>query len=182
MKRRVVRSIIRTKLTLQSVNRATADLLKWRDKYISLADGLSEEQGCRSVMVPEMIGVDPEMRGWSYYQLLEHNAIVNKAMSLNVRSLMTGKGRRIIEKFNPKTDVLPQESVGVEQVEAFSHSVDEHISLIKEFTHLKGSETSQHPIFGEFNAHMWHGMAGVHLGVHYKQARMIVKEAKSSLS
>jgi len=174
MKKKIVRAIIRAKLKRQSVEKGSAELKKWGEKYLELGKGLTEEQASKTVTVPEMMGVDSDMTNWSYYQLLEHNTIVNNTMSLNVGALMTGKGKRLVEKFNPKTDVLPSADAGREQVELFQQSIEYHIDIIREFEDLNSEGTNTHPVFGDFNAHMWHGMMGVHLGVHYKQAKMIV--------
>jgi len=179
MKKIIVRKVVRSKLSWQSVSKASAEAEKWKEAYLDLAGQLSPDQGARSIAVPTMLGVDEEMTNWSFYQLLAHNTIVNNAMSRNVRALMTGEGRDQLEKFNPKTDVLPEEGMGEEQVELFSQSVKDHLHIVSQFGHLKSASRNNHPVFGSFDAHMWHGMLGFHLKVHFKQAQMIAEEATS---
>ena len=175
MKKYIIRTVVRTKLSLQSVQKGSNLLSDWGQKYLDLGKGLSYAQASQPVSVPEMLGVDSDMTGWSYYQLLEHNAIVNRIMSLNVKMLMTGEGKDILEQFNPKTDVMPGDTVGSEQVENFQKSIDEHLQMVKHFAHLNSKDTRDHPLFGSFNAHKWHGMISFHLGVHFKQAQLIFK-------
>ena len=178
MRKHIVRKVVRTRLKLQSVEKGCRTLNQWGERYLELGKSLTEEQAIKSITVPEMLGVDSDMTGWSYYQLLEHNAIVNKVMSLNVKMLMTGKGKKVLESFNPKADVLPSENAGSEQIKHFQDSIDGHLIMMKEFDSLKSDGSNTHPLFGEFNAHMWNGMIGFHLSVHYNQAKMIVDKCQ----
>ncbi len=178
MRKHIVRKVVRTRLKLQSLEKGCLTLNRWGEKYLELGKSLTEEQAGQTVRVPESLGVDSDMTGWSYYQLLEHNAIVNEVMSLNVKMLMTGQGKKVIESFNPKTDVLPSEDAGSEQMKHFQDSIDDHLMTMKGFDDLKSDGTNTHPLFGEFDAHMWHGMIGLHLKVHYKQAKMIVDKCQ----
>lgn len=173
MKKKIIRTVIRTRLKYQSLEAGCMNLQKWGDKYIALAESLGAERAAQRCEVPVMMGVDPEMTGWSYYELLEHNTIVNQALSLNVQFLMTGRGKRLIEAFDPKTDVLPKGEINEACIERFRNSIDDHITLVRQFPALKSKERRAHPVFGPFDAHMWHGMTGVHLAVHFKQAQMI---------
>ncbi len=177
MKKIIVKQVVRSRLAWQSVTSASAEAEKWRDAYLKLGEALNANQGTESITVPEMLGVDAEMTNWSFYQLLAHNTIVNQAMTRNVKALMTGEGLEALKKFNPKTDVLPEVSVGEEQMALFAESVQNHLDTVAQFGHLKSQLRNDHPVFGSFDAHMWHGMFGFHLKVHFKQAEMIVEKA-----
>jgi len=174
----VLRLVVQSLFTCQS--RATA--LRKADKalgdYLALAEGLSPEAGQRGVRVPPMRGVDEEMRDWSFYQLLEHNTIVNRVITKTIESLVQGRPPRFAEKMDPKRDVLPSEQPGAEQVERFAESVRDHVSTVAELGPLRGTITTPHPLFGVFDAHKWTCMFAFHLAVHLPQAEYVVREAK----
>ncbi len=177
MKSSLVRFYIRRKLSWQSVQGAVDEIKKWEERYLELAHKLSSHQLDVVIPVPEMMGVDKEMTQWSYNQLLAHNTIVNRAMTANVKRLMTGEQDEEFEGFDPKHDVLPGAELSSDQDQLFARSIADHLEVVKRFGHLKSARTSEHPVFGVFDAHMWHGMFGGHLGVHYKQAEMIAYRA-----
>ena len=124
------------------------------------------------------MGVDADMTQWSFYQLMEHNAIVNRTMTRVVCALMTSEGVEELNRFDPKHDVLPASEVGSEAVAEFRQSVEDHLLAVEKFDHLKSTLRRNHPIFGSFDAHMWHGMFGLHLKVHVNQAKRIADGAK----
>lgn len=63
----VTKAIIRTKFLLTSRNMASGMIRSNADAYQRLADRLGAGEGMEQVTVPPMIGVDPEMRGWSFF-------------------------------------------------------------------------------------------------------------------
>ena len=144
------------------------------DAYLDLADRFGPALALEPVTVPPMIGVDPEMQGWSFFQLLEHNAIVNRSISAIVEALALGKEPEGAALIDPKTDVLPKGLSGPEQLVAFRSSVDDYLSMVSTLPELKGTEERPHPLFGPFDAHKWHCMFGLHLGLHLNQARKIL--------
>jgi len=130
------------------------------------------------ITVLPMIGVDPEMRGWSFFQILEHNAIVNRSISATVEALALGKPPSGAALINPKSDVLPKGVSGPEQVEEFRRSVDDYLSMLAELPSLRGTAETTHPVFGSFDAHKWHCMFGFHLGLHLRQASVVLSRVK----
>jgi hypothetical protein len=132
------------------------------------------ESGVKPVMVPSMIGVDPEMRGWSFFQILEHNTIVNRSIAAMVEALALGKEPSGAALINPKTDVLPKDLSGPEQTSLFRQSVDDYLDLLTALPSLCGTAQRMHPVFGSFDAHKWHCMLGFHLGLHLKQAETVL--------
>ncbi|MEM7791781.1 MAG: hypothetical protein AAF546_10300, partial [Verrucomicrobiota bacterium] len=130
------------------------------------------------VQVPAMPGVDPEMQEWSFFMLMEHNAIVNRSISALVEHLVNGSPMAEAGKIDPKTDRLPRNSAGLEQIEQFRKSVEDHLKMSSGLKRLRKTPTKRHPIFGEFDAHQWHCMFGFHLMLHFKQARLIAKGSK----
>jgi len=170
----LIRFIIRTKFLLTSREKASRIIRENADCYVDLADRFGPASAIEPVTVPPMIGVDPEMRGWSFFQILEHNAIVNRSISAMVEALALGKEPTGAALINPKTDVLPKGLSGPDQVEAFRVSVDDHLALVAKLPELKGTAERPHPVFGPFDAHKWHCMFGLHLGLHLHQARKIL--------
>jgi hypothetical protein len=45
---------------------------------------------------------------------------------------------------------------------------------------LRGTGTSPHPVFGDFDAHKWNCMFTFHLGLHLPQAEYVVGKAMAS--
>ena len=143
-------------------------------RYLALAQGLPEEGGRRTVEVPWMPGVDEDMRRWSFFMILEHNTIVNRAITANVVQLARGEDPSGAAIIDVKHDVMPSASAGSEQVDAFALSVRQHVEAVEALLALRGTKTSPHPIFGPFDAHQWNCMFAFHLRLHLRQARFVV--------
>jgi len=171
----LVKTIIRTKFSLTSKAATTKQSEKHLASYLQLAEQLGDLQGQESVQVPKMIGVDEEMRGWSFYELLEHNVIVNRVIKTTVSHLVNGESLDSIKGMNPKSDVMPSSAAGAEQVEAFKVSTEDYLKMVEAMGDLKGTKRLRHPVFGHFDAHMWHCMFAFHLKIHLKQAQTIVR-------
>lgn len=168
----ILRKIVRTRFSLTSrkaVERQTKAALK---EYLQLANGLNEITGSTPVTVPRMLGVDEDMRGWSFFMLLRHNTIVNHAISANISRLALGEPEPT-QKFDVKKDVMPDVECGIEQVALFKASVISHLDSLKSLGCLKGTRMTKHPLFGSFDAHKWNCMLAFHLKIHLKQASLI---------
>ena len=170
----IVRTVVRTKFLLTSRDQALRAIRSHADGYMNLADRFGASEGMEQVTVPAMIGVDPEMRGWSFFQILEHNAIVNRSIAATVEALALGKEAMGVALINPKTDVLPKGLSGPEQIGLFRQSVDDYQAMLASLPSLRGTAETMHPVFGSFDAHKWHCMFGFHLGLHLKQAEKVL--------
>ncbi|MBG7607150.1 MAG: DinB family protein [Verrucomicrobia bacterium] len=167
-----LKTIVRTRFRLasaKSVEKQSRDVLA---QYLKLAKGIDETSGKRPVTVPSMLGVDEDMRGWSFFSLLQHNTLVNRAISSNIRRLALGEPPPETP-FDVKNDVMPSPDCGIEQVELFEKSVTDHLAMIAGLPGLRGTQQTDHPIFGSFDAHMWNCMFAFHLKIHLKQADLI---------
>ena len=164
-----------------SRNQARHQALKMSEKYTELASGISNKTGRLCVEVPPMRGVDEDMRRWSFYMILEHNTIVNKGITATVCQLAKGESLHGAATIDMKKDVMPTISAGEEQYEAFRDSVKEHLASVNKLGKLRGTPTSLHTMFGEFDAHKWNCMFSFHLRVHYPQAVHVVRTAKGSI-
>ena len=168
----ILRSLIRTRFAITpraKIVRQTKVLLK---EYLQLANGLDEIEGSTPVTVPRMLGVDEDMRGWSFFMLLRHNTIVNHAITANVSRLALGEPEPT-QKFDVKKDVTPDVESGIEQVALFKSSVIAHLNALDDLGNLKGTRTTHHRLFGPFDAHKWNCMFAFHLKIHLRQASLI---------
>ena len=86
----IIRTAVRTRFALTSRERATGQARQQLDRYLALAETVDAARGARPVRVPRMPGIDEDMRDWTFFQILEHNAIVNGAISGVVQSLAWG--------------------------------------------------------------------------------------------
>ena len=170
----IIKAVIRTKFLLTSREQASRIIRSNADVYLRLADRFGAGEGMKQVTVPPMVGVDPEMRDWSLFQILEHNAIVNRSIAATVEALVLGMEPSGAALINPKTDVLPKGVSGPEQVDFFRCSVDDYLTLNATLPELRGTTVTPHPLFGWFDAHKWHCMLGFHLGLHLKQAEKVL--------
>jgi len=170
-----MKTLIRSYLKLQSREKALDQASAQLALYLSLSQSLTESIGMKVVEVPLMPGVDEDMTHWSFYMLLAHNTIVNRSITALTLQLAKGEELHGPAVLDPKHDVLPRQSVGVEQVQRFQDSIEEHLSSVRELhgVNLRKTRTVDHPLFGPFTAHMWNGMFTLHLRIHNRQARMI---------
>ena len=170
MKRAVIRKVVKGRFAVTSRKKASSQARKAMEEYLRLVESVGPELAARAVRVPSMLGVDEDMREWSLCMILEHNAIVNRRITPTVRALATGQEVPSNGDFDPKKDVMPSLAPGVEQVEDFRESVEEHLRVVADLPELKGTAKTLHPVFGPFDAHQWHCMFAFHLEIHLRQA------------
>lgn len=168
----ILKSIIRIRFALTSRSSANAQIGKCLKAYLQLAQGVSEDAGSQPITVPKMLGIDEDMRGWSFFMLLRHNMIVNHSISANVKRLVLGEPAPT-KKYDIKKDVMPEPDCGPEQIALFKSSVISHLDAVKSLGELRGTATMNHPLFGPFDAHKWNCMFAFHLQIHLKQAEFI---------
>jgi hypothetical protein len=171
----LIKAAVRALFLCQSRDQALRQSETLLGQYMDLAAGLKDEGARMTVEVPPMRGVDEDMRRWSFFMLLEHNTIVNQSITASVVQLANGEplsGRATIDV---KQGVMPSSSADESQVELFAQSVADHIAAVRGLGNLRGTKTSRHPIFGQFDAHKWNCMFAFHLHIHLPQARFIVE-------
>ena len=168
-------SFIQLKFNITSHDRAVHVIRNECDRSIAIAESVSTEKARQPINVPSMLGVDEDMQDWSLFQVLEHNAIVNRQVSKRINSLI--QETEWTSNFDPKKDVMPSNAPGAEQVQLFRKSVDDHLEIMKTTDrNLRATTKARHPVFGMLNAHQWNGMFGFHLMLHRKQMSAILKE------
>jgi hypothetical protein len=176
----LIKAAVRTLFLCQSRDQALRQSEALVGECIELAKRLSKEAGGMIVEVPPMRGVDENMRRWSFFMLLEHNAIVNRSITAAVVQLANGEMLSGPATIDVKKGVMPSSSADESHVELFEQSVADHIAAVRGLGNLRGTKTSQHPIFGQFDAHKWNCMFAFHLRIHLPQARFIVERATGS--
>ncbi len=162
-------------LTLSTRQATEAKTMRLRDRYLEVA--AQAVDGALAVRVPAMAGIDENMREWSIFMVLEHNAIVNRSITSIVVSLTRGEEPGGPGAIDPKTGVMPSPAAGVAQLEAFCSSVDEHVTAVRALKKLRGTRTWPHPVFGDFDAHKWNSMFAFHLGLHFPQVRFVAENS-----
>lgn len=172
-----LKAAVRTWFALTSRKQATARIQDLLRDYQVLAERVGPAIGSRPVMVPRMPGVDEDMRNWSFFMILEHNAIVNRSVAKVVEDLARGVEPTGEGKIDPKHDVMPSASPGIEQIQLFQDSVEDYLQRVSVLGLLRGTLTKRHPVFGMFDAHQWHCMLGFHLMIHRRQAEYVVSKA-----
>jgi hypothetical protein len=177
MRHSLIKTAVRTMFACTGRAKALRQCESVLGRYLAPARGLSEEDGRRMVEVPWMPGIDEDMRRWSFFMILEHNAIVNRAITANVVQLACGEEPSGAAVIDVKNDVMPSASAGSEQVDAFALSVRQHVEAVEALLALRGTKTSLHPLFGPFDAHQWNCMFAFHLRLHLRQARFVVNNA-----
>jgi hypothetical protein len=175
MSNRLVRMAVRARFCCTSREGACGQIRKALNDYLALAEEVDAESGVRPICVPKMMGVDEDMRNWSFFMLLEHHVIVNRVITKTMESLARGEEPVIPGVRDSKKDVMPSGGAGPEQVAVFRDTVEEHLRVVSGLGRMRGTRTKRHPIFGEFDAHRWHCMFGFHLRIHGKQADCIVR-------
>jgi hypothetical protein len=180
MKRLLIKTIVRARFRMTSREQASKRISSDLHDYLNLADEIGVVNGARIVRIPPMLGVDEDMREWSFFMILEHNTIVNRSISAIVTSLTRGEEPQGVGAINPKTDVMPSSDPGEEQVRHFKESVESHLETVAALPGLRGTRTKRHPVFGMLDAHGWHCMFGLHAEVHLKQALAVGRLLKLS--
>jgi len=174
----LLRMVVRTIFALTSRDRAISQAKHHLENYTRLASGLSCEAGACSVEVPPMRGIDDDMRRWSFYMVLQHNSIVNRSITAIVQQLVRGEKLSGAALMDPRKDVMPAPSAGVEQIQEFQASVKDNVEMVTALGRLRGTKTAPHPILGNFDAHKWSCMFSFHLGLHYKQVEHVVRSTR----
>ena len=168
MNLKLLQAALRCKFFMTSRPSASRQARREMERTLAVAQILEPSEASLRVRVPAMAGIDEEMRDWSLFMVMSHNAIVNRHITRIVSCL--ARGERFVSDFDMKRDVRPSAAAGIEVIDEFRLSVDDHIHCIDGLPRLRGSRRHRHPMFGEFDAHQWHCMLAFHLMVHRRQA------------
>lgn len=175
----LLKTMVQTLFFCTSRNNVRKQTIQAKAFYNRMGESLTAETGAIQVLVPAMAGVDDTMRNWSFYQLLEHNRLVNEAITATTEQLAKGLPLSGAATIDPAIDVLPSADAGIFELTCFNDSVDEHLRMVESLPKLRNTKASPHPIFGSFDAHRWNCMFAFHLRIHFRQAQTIVSHLKA---
>ncbi len=170
----ILRTAIHTLFAFTGRKRVSQRCLQLAEEYGALAERVTNETGKLPVKVPKMPGIDVDMRNWSFFDVLEHNTIVNKTITATVCQLAQNQKLSGAARIDPKRDVLPAGMADESIREAFLESIHAHNRQVAQLGKLRGTKSSPHPLFGDFDAHKWNCMFAFHLKLHLAQAKYIV--------
>jgi hypothetical protein len=171
----IVKTTIHRLFAITSRTKADARCVVIAESYKALVDGLPAEALRTPVKVPKMRGIDENMREWSILDVLEHNTIVNRSITAIVCQLANDEPLSGPATIDPKDGVMPTGSVDEGILETFLESIESHRKRVAALKTLRGSRTSNHPVFGPFDAHKWNCMFPFHLGLHLNQVKFIAE-------
>jgi hypothetical protein len=174
MSGKAIRTVVRALFSMTSRARAASQIRIALRKYLRLAARVDRKSGSQPVMVPEMRGIDEDMRNWSFFMILEHNTIVNRSITSIIQQLAREEESAGVGGIDFKRDVMPASNAGEDEIECFRRSMEEHLEIVSGLGPLRGTRTKDHPIFGPFDAHQWNCMFAFHLNLHYRQAQFVV--------
>lgn len=175
MKRKIIATIARAKFSTTTRIAARKQIVLECRKTVECVKHAGE-LAAKPTRVPAMLGVDEDMRDWSLYMILEHNAKANPAITRAMECLALQEPFE--SNVNPKTDYMPSEDPGEEQIAIFEESVEAHLRTLDSLGDLRKTASLPHPIFGDINAHSWNCVFGFHLMLHRRQAEEIVRILK----
>ncbi len=175
-----IRIFIAWRFNRYSLYQMTQDLDQILDNYSIIVQCLNEDQLQQIVKVPKSTGINEKMQNWSILMILEHNIKVNELIQHTVTQLAHGKDIKASSLEDIRAQVMPSEQKNASQItEDFKASVLCFTKLIETELvdiDLKNTKTSQHMLFGDFNAHQWARMFVFHLKIHLKQARQVQRK------
>lgn len=143
-----------------------------KSKLLFLADPLDEKRGMTRVLIDRIRGLEDSSRYWSVYMTLEHVRIVNSLVADTMASLANGK---IPDRAASTAEVKPDDGIDRSVLAKFAASCDKLISCIDGIKDLDRTEKFAHPWFGPLDIREWHAMAAIHVGLHRKQIKDILK-------
>lgn len=171
----MIKAAVRARFLLTSKQRCAVQSLDALAVYLGIWGQLDEVTASQRVQVAPMLGVDEDMREWSFFMLLEHNVIVCRSITARMKQLVLGEPQPALEGFDVKKDVMPSGVSGVCQVNALKAAVHDHLDIVSKMGNLRKTQVSLHPKFGLLDAHKWNCMFAFHLKLHLKQAESIAQ-------
>lgn len=175
----IIKVAIRSLFTITSRRQVNQRCNEISQDYALLCNGLSDDLGRTNVRVPKMRGIDEDMRCWSFFEVLEHNVIVNRSITATICQLAEGEALSGAATIDAKKDVMPSGNADLAIIDVFRESIIDHVDKVENLGNLRGTARSQHPVFGSFDAHKWHCMFAFHLVLHLQQAKYILGKLKA---
>ena len=150
-----------------------AQFQRERQAIRELVNSCPGDSAARRVLIRRPPGLEDSSRHWSVWMTLDHLRIVQTGMGRIIGDLTSG---RMPEGAVSTAAVKPGPQVTAEVVNGYEQSCDALRATVASADCLKTPLRYAHPWFGLLDAHGWHALAGVHLGLHRVQIQRIVSE------
>ncbi len=130
----------------------------------------------KKVLIAPLAGLEDSSRFWSLNEVIEHLLMVTRQIEKVILSLASGKipsGKADTAKVKPgkaKGDLLKE---FLEYAPKVMEELDS--ALGRKGMNFESRVKFRHPWFGEITARQWYWLLGMHQGIHYRQAKLIVK-------
>ena len=138
---------------------------------LTLAQGLSEENLVRPVLIDRVRGIEDSSRNWSVVMTLHHLIIVGAGIKQAIQLLNRGT---VPNRETRIQDVKPDPNTGPEILRKFEDWLDQHPEGLKNLPWPQDVK-HVHPWFGPMNADVWLRLNAVHNGLHRKQIEKIIE-------
>jgi len=127
----------------------------------------------RRTLIPRLRGLEDSSRFWSVWMTLDHLRIVNEQIAGVIDALVQGRTPPGVAS---TAAVKPSPDVGPDAARAHEAACDRFASLLASTPApaLRTAGRYAHPWFGPLDAHGWHAMAAMHMGIHRAQIARIL--------
>lgn len=177
LERMVLKGGVRLYASRTSQQAAMALFQRDAAEVIAMAESVSEEIGRKPALVPRLRAMEDSSRYWSPYMIVQHLDIIDRGVLMLVRGLAAGRSS---DKVTGTADVKPSPDAGPDVVGKFRETVAAWQSKLAEIPDLKTRLRHPHPWFGPLDAHAWVCVAALHHGVHLKQMKLVLRDARKS--
>ena len=167
----MVKSVFALKTMFTSDEKALAIFEREMKILMRLHDTVDLVAADERVLIDRIVGIEDSSRNWSLYMVLDHLRIVNAEILKLIDALKRGivpKGEIGIEFYKP--DPEPDPSVA----DDFKEGCYDYLEVLRAHGRLRTRLTFAHPWFGEMDGHKWGVLGAVHMGIHRRQARIIM--------
>ncbi|MGE0252722.1 MAG: hypothetical protein AB7G80_03205 [Dongiaceae bacterium] len=124
------------------------------------------------VLIPRTLALEDSSRNWSAAMVLEHLAIVDRAVIGILQSLAAGKAPDAVAS---TAAVKPKgEWSAIEADQKFFQTIIDYSRAAK-LANMNKEPRYRHPWFGALPAHGWHVFTSLHHQIHRKQLEEIIK-------
>lgn len=139
-----------------------------RDLYSRAPQHLTQR-----ILIPRLRGLEDSSRYWSVAMTLDHLRIVNLEIARVIDSLArnTSPGGIVSTAV-----VKPSPDVTTAVIVTYESSCDHLAGVISQHSNLRTSLKHAHPWFGPLDAHGWHALSAMHMGIHRAQIARILQD------
>ena len=164
-----------SKITSPTQSRKTYESLT--NKLIEIVSKIPLESRKIKVLVDPILGLEDSSRYWSINGVLEHILIVSKSIESIIFSLSSGKvpdGMADVAKAKPKQIDTAIISDFCNYAPDLMKRIDDKLCLPG--LNFRSPEKFRHPWFGLLSARQWYWLLSSHQGIHYQQAKAIIRK------